>query len=232
MDEQIYRLDEQVGFLLRRAGQRHLSVFATVIPEVTTTQFAAMARLAELGPLSQNQLGRVTAMDAATIKGVVGRLVNRRLVVTAPSAEDRRRLIVDLTPEGRALFAEASATAASRPAARPSPRSPPPSASASWHCCASSPEGNQTPPTRVCQARGGGLKLVPGEAGDEHAAGRALHSGWLGPEPAHATATPWRSATRRTSTGSGRAARTRSSPRTGPTSACPRARWAIPRSGI
>lgn len=106
MDEQIYRLDEQVGFLLRRAGQRHLSVFATVIPEVTTTQFAAMARLAELGPLSQNQLGRVTAMDAATIKGVVGRLVNRRLVVTAPSAEDRRRLIVDLTPEGRALFAE------------------------------------------------------------------------------------------------------------------------------
>ncbi len=65
-----------------------------------------MARLAELGPLSQNQLGRVTAMDAATIKGVVGRLVNRRLVVTAPSAEDRRRLIVDLTPEGRALFAE------------------------------------------------------------------------------------------------------------------------------
>ena len=106
MDEQIYRLDEQVGFLLRRANQRHLSVFATVIPEVTTTQFAAMARLAELGPLSQNQLGRVTAMDAATIKGVVGRLVTRRLVVTAPSAEDRRRLIVDLTPEGRALFAE------------------------------------------------------------------------------------------------------------------------------
>ena len=46
-----------------------------VIPEVTTTQFAALAKLAEQGPLSQNQLGRATAMDAATIKGVVGRLV-------------------------------------------------------------------------------------------------------------------------------------------------------------
>jgi DNA-binding MarR family transcriptional regulator len=104
MDEQNYRLDEQVGFLLRRVNQRHLSVFAEVIPEVTTTQLAALAKLAELGPMSQNQLGRATAMDAATIKGVVGRLVTRRLVTTVPSAEDRRRLIVELTPEGRALF--------------------------------------------------------------------------------------------------------------------------------
>ena len=104
MDEQSYRLDEQVGFLLRRVNQRHLSVFAEVIPEVTTTQLAALAKLAELGPMSQNQLGRATAMDAATIKGVVGRLVTRRLVTTVPSAEDRRRLMVELTPEGRVLF--------------------------------------------------------------------------------------------------------------------------------
>jgi DNA-binding MarR family transcriptional regulator len=98
-------LDDQVGYLLRRANQRHLALFTEVIPEVTTTQLAALARLTELGPLSQNQLGRATAMDAATIKGVVGRLVRRRLVTTVPSPEDRRRLIVDLTPEGRALFA-------------------------------------------------------------------------------------------------------------------------------
>ena len=116
MSEETYRLEEQVGFLLRRVNQRHLAVFATVIPEVTTTQLAAMSKLAELGPMSQNQLGRVTAMDAATIKGVVGRLVTRRLVVTVPSEEDRRRLIVDLTPEGRALFASLSAAGPRRPA--------------------------------------------------------------------------------------------------------------------
>ncbi len=104
-----YRLDDAVGFLLRRANQRHLSVFGAVIPEVTTTQLAAMARLAEIGPMSQNQLGRATAMDAATIKGVVGRLVTRRLVTTVPSEEDRRRLIVDLTAEGRMLFENLSA---------------------------------------------------------------------------------------------------------------------------
>jgi len=109
MAETRYRLDDQVGFLLRRVNQRHLAVFAAVIPEVTTTQLAALAKLAELGPMSQNQLGRVTAMDAATIKGVVGRLVTRRLVTTVPSEEDRRRLVVDLTPEGRALFVELGA---------------------------------------------------------------------------------------------------------------------------
>ena len=47
MEERVYRLEDQVGFLLRRANQRHLAVFAEVIPEVTTTQFAALARLAE-----------------------------------------------------------------------------------------------------------------------------------------------------------------------------------------
>jgi len=99
-----YRLEEQVGHLMRRAQQRHLSVFAGVIPELTTTQFAALAKLAELGAMSQNQLGRVTAMDAATIKGVVGRLVARRLVATAPDGVDRRRLVVTLTREGRALY--------------------------------------------------------------------------------------------------------------------------------
>ena len=100
-----YRLEDQVGHLLRRAQQRHLGVFAAVIPELTTTQFAALARLMELGPVSQNQLGRAAAMDAATIKGVVGRLVARRLVETALDPDDRRRLVVGPTPEGRALYA-------------------------------------------------------------------------------------------------------------------------------
>ena len=33
----------------------------------------------------------------------------------------------------------------------------------------------------LCKASAGGIKLDAGEAGDEHAAGRAVHSGWLGP---------------------------------------------------
>ena len=70
-----YVLDEQVGFLMRVAMQRHTSIFTSrMIEALTQTQFAALAKLYEVGPCSQNHLGRLIYLDAATIKGVVDRL--------------------------------------------------------------------------------------------------------------------------------------------------------------
>ncbi|MCU0828321.1 MAG: MarR family transcriptional regulator [Tabrizicola sp.] len=106
-----YRLDDQIGYVLRKVTQRHLAIFAAAIPEVTTTQFAVIARLAQIGPLSQNHLGRETAMDAATIKGVVDRLSRLGYVATTSDPDDRRRLTVTLTEAGAALFAARAATA-------------------------------------------------------------------------------------------------------------------------
>ncbi|MDP3958626.1 MAG: MarR family transcriptional regulator [Pseudorhodobacter sp.] len=106
-----YVLDDQIGYVLRRVTQRHLALFSELIPEVTTTQYAVLARLAELGPQSQNHLGRTTAMDAATIKGVVDRLARQGLVTTTANPADRRRLTVALTPEGKALFTRLAETA-------------------------------------------------------------------------------------------------------------------------
>ena len=64
-----YRLEDQVGFYLRRAGQRHAAIFAEYMTDdLTPTQWAALVKLAEFVSLSQNLLGRETAMDAATIK--------------------------------------------------------------------------------------------------------------------------------------------------------------------
>lgn len=101
-----YVLDDQIGYILRRVTQRHLSIFSEAIPQVTTTQFAVLARLRELGPMSQNLLGRETAMDAATVKGVVDRLTRQGYVTTSPDPDDRRRLTVALSPEGAALFSD------------------------------------------------------------------------------------------------------------------------------
>lgn len=106
-----YRLDDQIGYILRRVTQRHLAIFATAIPEVTTTQFAVLARLSEIGPVSQNHLGRATAMDAATIKGVVDRLARLGYVVTTADPSDRRRLTVSLTDAGAALYGARVSTA-------------------------------------------------------------------------------------------------------------------------
>ncbi len=120
-----YRLSEQVGFLIRKAHQRHTALFAARIgDDLTTTQWAALARLHETGPCSQNQLGRDTAMDVATIKGVVDRLVKRGLFAARPDPADARRLTISLTALGRARVEALRATAAAITAETLAPLSP------------------------------------------------------------------------------------------------------------
>ena len=99
-----YVLERQVGFVMRRAVQRHIAIFSALIPEMTPTQFAALAKLCELGQASQNELGRLTSMDVATIKGVVDRLRARSLITSAPLESDKRRLMLTPTRKGRALY--------------------------------------------------------------------------------------------------------------------------------
>jgi MarR family transcriptional regulator, lower aerobic nicotinate degradation pathway regulator len=107
-----YLLDAQVGFLLRVAMQRHTAIFmARMHAGLTQTQFAALAKLHEVGPCSQNHLGRLIYLDAATIKGVVDRLRARGLVATCSDPTDRRRRAVALTDTGRQTTVAAVATA-------------------------------------------------------------------------------------------------------------------------
>lgn len=100
-----YRLDEQVGHLLRRANQRHGVLFSERFADsgLTALQFAVVMKLAEVGETSQNRLGRLTAMDPNTIQGVVTRLVGRGLVERRQHPADRRRVNLALTADGTAL---------------------------------------------------------------------------------------------------------------------------------
>ena len=107
-----YILERQVGFVMRRAVQRHIAIFSALIPEMTPTQFAALAKLCELGQASQNELGRLTSMDVATIKGVVDRLRARELITSAPLESDKRRLMLAPTRKGRAMYRKYAAQAA------------------------------------------------------------------------------------------------------------------------
>lgn len=99
-----YVLDEQVGFLMRIANQRHTAIFTTrMIEGLTPPQFATLAKLREVGPCSQNKLGRLVYLDAATIKGIVDRLSARGFVLATDDPYDRRRRAVALTDQGRAV---------------------------------------------------------------------------------------------------------------------------------
>lgn len=110
-DRPAYRLEEQIGFKLRLANQKHLEVFARMMPDVTPTQFAVLAKLLDEDTISQNQLGRLVGMDAATTKGVVDRLRAKGLVRRNKSTSDMRRLDISLTPEGRTFAERAVQTA-------------------------------------------------------------------------------------------------------------------------
>lgn len=100
----VYRLDDQVGYLLRLANQRHANIFQSILPvDITRTQFAALVRLAQVGQCSQNELGRQTAMDVATIKGVVDRLRKKGFVDVSPDAMDKRRFLISISDDGKEL---------------------------------------------------------------------------------------------------------------------------------
>lgn len=100
-----YSLDDQVGFLLRRAYQRASANLIEKISayDLTPPQFATLARLYELGQVSQNLLGRFVTMEPANIRDVVQRLKRRRLVSTRQDPTDIRLTVVSLTMTGLSL---------------------------------------------------------------------------------------------------------------------------------
>ena len=117
-----YVLDDQIGFLIRVAMQRHTSIFTSqMIEGLTQTQFAAMSKLYEVGPCSQNHLGRLIYLDAATIKGVVDRLGVRGFVTALADPTDRRRRAVALTERGSEVTQAATKVAAEITAATLAP---------------------------------------------------------------------------------------------------------------
>ena len=118
MTEQIssnehFQLENHVGFLLRRAYQRHASIYLESAGGhgLTPTQFAALHKTVALGRTTQNHLGRCVAMDPATIQGVVRRLIARGLIATTSDPMDRRTVVLTPTEDGVALAAEAAITA-------------------------------------------------------------------------------------------------------------------------
>jgi DNA-binding MarR family transcriptional regulator len=120
-----YVMEEQVGYLLRLANQRHTSLFMSkMVSGLTTTQFAALTKLHDVGRCSQNQLGRLTSIDNPTIKGVVGRLTAKGLLDIVVDPRDSRRRSISLSRKGRAVVKQGLPIAAAISEATISPISP------------------------------------------------------------------------------------------------------------
>lgn len=96
-----YDLQSHPAHLVRRVHQRATLSFQQVMAEsVSPTQFAALATILKVGEISQNHLGRLTAMDPSTISLVVRKLLKEKLVDRSSSDSDQRLTILRLTDKG------------------------------------------------------------------------------------------------------------------------------------
>ncbi|TNC11034.1 MarR family transcriptional regulator [Methylobacterium terricola] len=97
-----YRVEDQIGYLVRRAHQRASSIFEAVMRDfsVTPVQFAVLCKLHDLGPTSQNQVGRLVGVDPATMFGVARRLTSRGLIRPTADDTDARLVLLALTDIG------------------------------------------------------------------------------------------------------------------------------------
>ncbi|MEC8163690.1 MAG: MarR family winged helix-turn-helix transcriptional regulator [Pseudomonadota bacterium] len=102
-----YKLEDQVGHLMRRANQRHAAIFFEGFndQQLTPMQFAVLVKIGDEEEVSQNRLGRLAAMDPATVQGVVRRLKERALIDARPDPDDGRRSLWRLSETGEALVA-------------------------------------------------------------------------------------------------------------------------------
>lgn len=102
---QHYDFTDQVGHLLRKVYQRHVAIFQQNVgdSQLTAVQFITLCAIRDMGPSAQTELVRMTAVDQATIRGVVDRLKARDLVSLSPDPHDKRKVIVTLSAAGEAL---------------------------------------------------------------------------------------------------------------------------------
>ena len=108
-----FHVEDHVGFLLRRAHQRHVALFTSAMAhvDVTPTQFTALLKTVQAQRVTQNLLGRQAAMDPATIQGVVRRLIARGLIRRSCDPLDRRTAVLEPTAAGVALITDVVACA-------------------------------------------------------------------------------------------------------------------------
>ena len=106
--KQPYQFSEQVGHLLRRAYQRHVALFQQTIPDsqLTAAQFVVLCAVRDQGACSLIEIVKHTAIDQATVRGVIDRLKTRELITVSHDPADRRKVLVSLTEAGAALVGE------------------------------------------------------------------------------------------------------------------------------
>lgn len=105
-------MERRVGHLIRRVHQIHDALWSNrVSQETTPTQFAVISVIAHLGSCDQTTIARKASLDTSTAGAVAFRLIERGWISVKPSPVDRRRNVLQLTPEGERAYLRIAAEA-------------------------------------------------------------------------------------------------------------------------
>ncbi|MBQ8934318.1 MAG: MarR family transcriptional regulator [Lachnospiraceae bacterium] len=99
------KLQECINFVLTNAQNTVFSYFKKELSglDVTPIQYATLKCLWEQDGQMPSQLAETLNLDSSTVTGILGRLEDKKLISRSFRVDDRRKVIVHLTDEGRAL---------------------------------------------------------------------------------------------------------------------------------
>jgi MarR family transcriptional regulator, 2-MHQ and catechol-resistance regulon repressor len=72
--------------------------------DLTPAQFDVIATLGNTNGLSMGEIGEKTLITKGTLTGVIDRLIQKQLVRREVPEDNRRNVIVQLTPQGQQIF--------------------------------------------------------------------------------------------------------------------------------
>lgn len=106
----IYRLDQQLCFLLYATANRVARLYRPVLGAmgITFPQYLALLALWEKSPRTVGALGEALDLNFGTLTPLLKRLERQNLVRRRRDPADERRVIVELTEQGQALRAQAA----------------------------------------------------------------------------------------------------------------------------
>ncbi len=99
------KLQDCINFLLTNAQNTVFTYFKHELHDldVTPIQYATLKCLWEQDGQMPSQLAETLCLDSSTVTGILSRLEDKHLLTRDFSTEDRRKVIVHLTDEGKAL---------------------------------------------------------------------------------------------------------------------------------
>jgi DNA-binding MarR family transcriptional regulator len=94
----VYRILTKTFYLLDDCDQQFFKEYG-----LSLRQFWTLQHLHEKGACSMVELSVVLFTDKSNVTGIVDRLERLNLATRTPDSQDRRKILITLTPEGREL---------------------------------------------------------------------------------------------------------------------------------